>query len=161
LCGRQLVVEHDEVDVEGVADLLQLLGLALPDVGRGVGGGPSLQHAVGRDRARRLGELHQLVERSLSFFDAARAEAGSDEQRALLPPFEVDFGGGEAAALAVLVRSRCHETSTKSVSVSTFTSTSKTCTTGPPSCTVASSVTASVPPGTSTCTCRPTSSRRC
>ena len=37
LRGRELVVEDDDVDVERVADLAQLLGLALADVRRGVG----------------------------------------------------------------------------------------------------------------------------
>ena len=39
LRGRQLVVEHHDVDVERLAELAQLLGLALADVGRGVGRG--------------------------------------------------------------------------------------------------------------------------
>src|SRR5262249_21366544 len=37
LCGRELVVEHDEVDVERDRELLELLGLARTDVGGGVG----------------------------------------------------------------------------------------------------------------------------
>src|SRR5262249_28281830 len=48
LCGRELVVEHDEVDVERVADLLQFLRLALADVRRRIGRGAPLQHAVSR-----------------------------------------------------------------------------------------------------------------
>ena len=98
LRGRQLVVEHDDVDVERLAELAQLLGLALPDVGGGVGRRAPLQRDVHRLGARGLGEQRELDERLLRGFDAAGAEAGADEQRPLLDDTEIDLGRGEPPA---------------------------------------------------------------
>ena len=66
LRGRELVVEHDEVDVERVGELLQLLGLARADVGRGVGRVASLQHELDRIRAGGVDEQRELLERRLA-----------------------------------------------------------------------------------------------
>ena len=62
LRGRELVVEDDDVDVERLRDRLELLGLALADVGRGVGGAPALQLGVDRLGAGGVGEQRELLE---------------------------------------------------------------------------------------------------
>ena len=75
LRGRELVVEDHEVDVERVGELLQLLGLARTDVGRGVGRVAPLQHELDRLGAGGVGEARQLLERRFGGFDVARADA--------------------------------------------------------------------------------------
>ena len=60
LRGREFVVEHDDVDVERLAELAQLLGLALPDVGRGVGRRTPLQGDMNRLGPGGLGEEREL-----------------------------------------------------------------------------------------------------
>ena len=74
LRGRQLVVEHDDVDVERFADLVQLLRLALAHVRRGIGRRPALERDVHRLRARGLGEERQLEERVLGLGGGDRAD---------------------------------------------------------------------------------------
>ena len=98
LRGRELVVEHDEVDVERVGELLQLRGLARADVGGGIGRVAPLQHELDRLGAGGVDEERELVERRLRGLGVARADAGADEQRALPDDAEVDLGGGEAPA---------------------------------------------------------------
>ena len=93
---RELVVEDDEVDVEGVRGPAQLVGLAGPDVGRRVGTVPALQHGADRLRARGVGEAAQLFERILGLRRGVGADAGADEQRPLADDLEVDLGCGEA-----------------------------------------------------------------
>ena len=66
LRGRELVVEHDEVDVERLGELLQLLRLARADVGGGVGRVAPLQHELDRIGARGVDEERELVERRLA-----------------------------------------------------------------------------------------------
>ena len=98
LRGRELVVEDDEVDVERVGELLQLLGLAGTDVGRGVGRVAPLQHELDGLGARGVGEARELLERRLGGFDVARADARAHEQRALAQDAEIDLGRGEPPA---------------------------------------------------------------
>ena len=98
LRGRELVVEHDEVDVERLGELLQLLRLARTDVGGGVGRVASLQHELDRIGARGVDEQRELVERRLRGFGVARADAGADEQRALPEDVEIGLGCGEPPA---------------------------------------------------------------
>ena len=120
LRGRELVVEHDEVDVERLGELLQLLGLARADVGGGVGRVAPLQHELDGVGAGGVDEQRELVERRLRGLGVARADARAHEQRALPQDVEVGFGCSEAPAT--------HASSPSSSS----TSTSNTCTTGPP-----------------------------
>ena len=97
LRGRELVVEHDDVDVERVGELAQLLRLARSDVGRGVGSVAALQLRVDRIGARGVGEQRELVERRLRSLGVARADTRAHEQRALPDDREVDLGRGERA----------------------------------------------------------------
>ena len=50
---RQFVVEHDRVGVDGLGQLVQLVGLALADVGRGIGRVAALQRRALLRRRRR------------------------------------------------------------------------------------------------------------
>ena len=106
LRGRELVVEDHDVDVEALRDGLQLFGLALADVGRGVGSAAALQLGVHGLGARGVGEQRELVERRLGFFDRRGAVRRSDEQRPLAHDPEIDLGRGQAPALATLMRAR-------------------------------------------------------
>ncbi len=72
LGGRQLVVEDHDVDVERLADRLQLLGLALADVGRRVGRAPALQLGVDGLGAGRVGEQRQLGRATLRLLRRCR-----------------------------------------------------------------------------------------
>jgi hypothetical protein len=95
LRGAELVVEHDEIDVEGVADHLQLLRLAGADVGGGIGPVATLQHQLDGIGTRGVGERGELLERRLRGIRVAQAEAGADEERTLPDDAEVDLGRGE------------------------------------------------------------------
>ena len=68
LRGRQLVVEHDGVGVDGDTDLPQLLGLALADEPRVVGLVASLHEARHFVGAGGVDEQRQLVEAGLGLF---------------------------------------------------------------------------------------------
>jgi hypothetical protein len=149
LCGCQLVVEHHHVDVEGVRQGAQLVGLAGADVRRGIGRWTPLEHRLDGSGARGVREQPELGQARLRFVQRMRARAGADEERTLLQDTEVDFGGGEAAALASFA-----------VAHATLTSVSKTCVTGPWRRIVSARSTSWVPPGTRTVACSPTSPRR-
>ena len=56
LGGRQVVVEDDHVGVGGLDELLELLDLALADVGREIDVLALLEHAADHDQAGRLGQ---------------------------------------------------------------------------------------------------------
>ena len=62
LRGRELVVEHHEVDVERLRELAQLLRLAGTDVGGGVGSIAPLEHELDRLGAGGVDEERELVE---------------------------------------------------------------------------------------------------
>ena len=123
----------------------------------GIGDAAPLQHALDRIGAGGLGELHELVERRLGLLDARGAVAGTDEQRALLAPLEVDLGCGEPPALPVLVRARrthaapprCAFARRSSVDVDVDVEDVHD---RPTEAHVSPSVTVNVPPSTSTCT---------
>ncbi len=104
LRGRQLVVEHHDVDVERVGELAQLRGLALADVGRGVGPVAALELALDRVGTRGVDEERELVERLLRLLGRAGPLPGADEERALADDLEVDLGRGEPAPTARDVR---------------------------------------------------------
>src|SRR4029079_19805386 len=105
----------------------------------------------------------------LGLFDAVRAEARADEQRALLDDLEIDLGRGEARTasshpfsagrLVAGARIAGHGR-TPCISTAGSTSTSNTCTTGPPRRIVSPSSTTRAPPGTCTVTRSPTRPRR-
>ena len=89
LCRRQFVVEHDGVGVDGDADLLQLLGLALADVPRVVGRVATLhdtRHDVG---AGGVDEQLELVEAGVDRRLVDSGEGDGDEHD-LLPEGAVD-----------------------------------------------------------------------
>src|SRR5262249_11815911 len=146
---RQLVVEHDDVDVERVGEGAQLVGLPGPDVRGGGGGGAPLQHGRHGIGAGRCGEPAELGQAGLRLVQRPAAGAGADEERALLDDTEVDLGSGQAATLAAFA-----------VAHASVTSVSNTCVTGPRSRIVSPSSTSCVPPGTRTVTCSPTRRRR-
>src|SRR5262249_44649378 len=149
LRGRQLVVEHDDVDVERVGKAGELGGLALADVRRGVRAVAPLELAVHDLRAGRVGEQRELVERGFGGRDAAGVRGGAEGQRALAPDGEGDSGRGEPPLAPILMaavaaRPVAHASCSRSIV------TSKTWTTGPPRWIVAPSCTRRSPP--STCT---------
>ena len=83
LGGRQLVVEHDGVGVEGEAHLAELLGLALAEEPRVVGRIAALhdtRHLVGPGR---VDEQGQLVEAGLELVVARSRQRDADEHDAL------------------------------------------------------------------------------
>ena len=62
LRGRELVVEHHEVDVERFRELAQLFRLARTDVGGGIGSVAPLEHELDRLCACGVDEERELVE---------------------------------------------------------------------------------------------------
>ena len=105
LGGRQLVVEDDDVDVERLGQLAQLLGLALADVGGGVGRVPPLQHRARPGRRRRCRRAAR-ARRGRPPLPRRSRRPRADEQGALADDPEVDLGGGEPAPLAALLIGR-------------------------------------------------------
>jgi hypothetical protein len=95
LGGRELVVEHDRVGVDGETDLLQLLGLALADVPRVVGRVATLHHPGDHVGACGVDEQDQLVEAG---FDRGLVHAGQPDgdEYDLLPDRAVDQRGCRA-----------------------------------------------------------------
>ena len=159
LRGRQLVVEHDEIDVERVGGLAQLLGLARADVGRGVGRVAALQLHVDGIGARGVGEQRELVERRLRGFGVTRADARADEQRPLPDDREVDLGRGEPPSGRRAERRVAHRAGRGSRALHELVEVDldvEDVRTGPPRRTVSPSSTRRSPPGTWTVT----SSRR-
>src|SRR5262249_29776455 len=148
---RQLVVEHDDVDVGRVGEGAQLVGLPGPDGRGGVGCGAPLQHGLHGIGAGGVGEPAELGQARLRLVQrpAAGAGAGADEEGALLGDTEVDLGSGQAATLAAFA-----------VAHASVTPVSDTCVAGPRSRIVSPSSTSCVPPGTRTVTCSPTRRRR-
>src|SRR5690606_33003025 len=65
LAGRQLRVSDDRVGPERRDNARKLLGLALAEVGAGVGVRPALQKRIEYDRTGRLGERGKLMQRVL------------------------------------------------------------------------------------------------
>src|SRR3984893_388383 len=158
LRGAELVVEDHDVDVEGLGERAQLLGLALADVGGGVRCVAPLQHPLDRFGARGVGEQAELVERRLGFVGGPRPRAASDQQGSLAYDAEIDLGCGEAPPLAPLAR-RTHRLARvgRNLKSSRSTVVSNTWATGPPRRMVSPSSTWRSPPGTWTTTRSPTS----
>ena len=94
LGGRQLVVEHDGVGVDGEADLAQLLGLALADVPRVIRRVSPLDEAGDLVGAGGVDEQRQFVEARLGLFIRRTGERDPDDHDAL-PDRTVDEGAAE------------------------------------------------------------------
>jgi hypothetical protein len=135
----ELVVEHHHVDVEAVGEAPQLVRFARADIGRGVGSVTPLEHGFDGFGAGGVGQQPELGQARFGLVQRPGAGARADEKRALLGNAEVDFGGGEPAALAAFA-----------VAHDVLTSVSKTCVTGPCSRIVSPSSTSCVPPRTCT-----------
>ena len=96
---RQLVVEHDGVGVDGEADLLELLGLALADVPRVIGRVAALHEAADLVGTGGVDEQRELVEAGLDVGLVVTGERDPDEHDPL-PDRAVD----ERAAEGFVVR---------------------------------------------------------
>ncbi len=99
LGGAQLVVEHHGVAVERHRQVLELVGLALAQVGGGVGGHAPLDdptHHVGAGGVHQQG---QLVEVELGLLHVAAGEGDAHDDDAL-PEGAVDERVGAAAVVA-------------------------------------------------------------
>src|SRR5581483_578228 len=135
--GRaELVVEHHGVRVDLEGHLAELVGLALADVGRGVGAVAALENSLGDVRTRGVDEQGELVEMGLGVVH----RLGRDRD-----PHEHD-------ALAYGPLNEAQEANT----------TVATCSAGPLRSTVSSPTSTSrSPPGLCTVTCLPTSPHAC
>ena len=94
--GQRSVDDHD-IDVEGLGEAGQLLGLALAEVGGRVGVA-LLDRPVDRFGPGRLGQQRQFVEAGLDIGHRPRPKGQSRQEGALPGDLEVGDGGGESAA---------------------------------------------------------------
>ena len=83
LGGRELVVEHDRVGVDGKTRRQQILSLALADEGGRLGSVAALHDAVGLVGAGGVDEQRQLVERRLDVVEIAGRDGDTDQHDAL------------------------------------------------------------------------------
>ena len=98
---RQLVVEHDDVDVGLGGGGGQRGDLAGAEKRRGIRLRALLQHAQHHLGARGLGQAGQLVERSLGIEPARTARDQADERRALAPRYPPGMPGLPAGTVAL------------------------------------------------------------
>ena len=77
--GRQLVVEHDRVGVEGEAQFVQLGGLALADEPGVIGVIPALDQSTHLVGSGSVDERSQLVEARLGVLVIGAGERDADE----------------------------------------------------------------------------------
>ena len=94
LGGREVVVEHHGVGVDGQAHLEELLRLALSEIGGRVRCGPALDDPAGHVGAGRVDQARQLVESGLGGGGGALRERHSHQHDAL-PDLPRDQGVGE------------------------------------------------------------------
>lgn len=96
LSGREIVVEHDDVDVEHVRLPDQFGEFALPYERCGIGSTASNEHSFNRIRARRVGEQFEFAEAPVSLCHTTTVTDQSDEERPL--PYDVEVGDGRGKA---------------------------------------------------------------
>ncbi len=102
LLGRcEFVVEHHGVGVDGEAQLLQLLGLALPEVPGVIGRIASLYEPCDLVGAGGVDEQRQLVEARVDRLVVVAGQCDRD-QHDLLPDRSVDEGAGERFVVRVV-----------------------------------------------------------
>ena len=86
LCGRELVVEDDDLDVGLIGRLGKQIHLAAAEKGGWIGPGPLLQHPQHNARAGGLGQPFQLFDRALGVEPPGRTRHQSHERGALTAP---------------------------------------------------------------------------
>ena len=95
LCGCELVVEHDDVDVESVGQDGYLLGFAGADVGGRFDPGATDQFLIDRIGAGSVGEQGELVQTALGVDGGHPGQLDTDQEGPLYGNFEIGDCRGE------------------------------------------------------------------
>ncbi len=99
LGGRQIVVEHDHIDVQSIGFSSELGGLALSDEERRVWRRLAHEHGCDWFRAGGVCQQCQLGQADLGLAHLPRTTSHTDEVRPLPGDLQVGDGGGETASL--------------------------------------------------------------